>query len=166
MHLSDSLCQTFLVVFALYIFGNPHSESTSEARLTADPSFYEVGRAHVFSIKCPRIRKLWPHESMDKTDRDIEQLLCTFRKCLIEMMTYAIGEARCQEKAALEKCPANQSYILYNNDTCFVKASRGFLIWLKESCQDYYRRVNITHSNPTPSFLCSFAFEFSRKWRG
>lgn len=40
------------------------------------------------------------------TDRDTEQLLCTFRKCLIEMMTCAAGEARCQEKAALEKCPA------------------------------------------------------------
>lgn len=81
-----------------------------------------------------------------KSDRDIEQLLCTFCKCLIEMMTCASGEARCQEKAALEKCPANQTYILDNKDTRFVQASRGFLIWLKESCQDYYRRVNMTHS--------------------
>lgn len=77
------------------------------------------------------------------------------------MMTCAVGEARCQEKAALEKCPANQIYILYNKDTCFVQASQGFLIGLKESCQDYYRRVNMSHSNSSPSFLCSFAFENS-----
>ena len=92
--------------------------------------------------------------------------MCTFRKCLIEMMTCASGEARCQEKAALEKCPANQTYILDNKDTRFVRASRGFLIWLKESCQescqDYYRRVNMTHSlHPARSFLC--CFEFSRE---
>lgn len=168
MHLSGSLCQAFLVVFALYIFGNPHSESTSEVRLTVDPGFYEVGGPHVFSIKCPQIGKLWPYECMDKTDRDIEQLLFTFRKCLIEMMTCAAGKARCQEKVALEKYPANQTYILYNNDTCFVQASRGFLIWLRESCQDYYRRVNMTHSNSTPLFplfLCLWEL-FSRKWRG
>lgn len=35
--------------------------------------------------------------------------------CLIEIMLTA-GEVRCQEKAALEKGPANQTYILYNKD--------------------------------------------------
>lgn len=52
-------------------------------------------------------------------------------------------------------------YISYNNDTCFVRASRMLLIWLKDSCQDYYRRVNMSHSDSTPMFLCSFSFESS-----
>lgn len=64
-----------------------------------------------------------------------------------------------RKKAVLEKCPANQTYILYSNDTCFAQASRGFLIWLKESCQDYYGCVNMTRSKPSPSSLCSFVFE-------
>lgn len=74
------------------------------------------------------------------------------------MMTCVAGKAKCQEKAALEKCPANQTYILYNHDICSVQTSRRFLIWLKESCQDYYRRVSMTHLNATPLFPVLFAF--------
>lgn len=76
-------------------------------------------------------------------------------------MPFVAGKAKCQEKAALEKCPANQTYILYNHDTCSVQTSRRFLIWLKESCQDYYRRVSMTHLNATPLFPVPFAFVIS-----
>lgn len=139
MHLSDFLCQAFLVVSVLYIFGNPRSKSTSKAKLIADPGFYEVRELMFFQLgNCDHMSP-WTRQT------DIEQLLCTFRKCLIEMMTCVAGEAMCQEKAALEKCPANQTYILYNHDTCSVQASRRFLLWLEESCQDYYRRVSMTH---------------------
>lgn len=77
-------------------------------------------------------------------------------------MTCAAGEARCQEKKCTGKMPCQPNfYISYNNDTCFVRASRMLLIWLKDSCQDYYRRVNMSHSDSTPMFLCSFSFESS-----
>lgn len=139
--------------FALDIFGNPPSESTSEERLTADPSFHELGEAHAFSIRCPQIGKLWPQSA--RTDKHIEQL-CTFFlscvhfvMCLIEMMTCTIGKAECQEKAALEKCPANQTVHLIQQ-IHMLCSNKEFLIGLKESCQDYYRRVNLTHSNSTP----------------
>lgn len=49
--MSDSLCQTFLVVFVQCIFGNPHSELILEAGLTSDPSFYVVGKAQFFKKK-------------------------------------------------------------------------------------------------------------------
>lgn len=78
------------------------------------------------------------HMSPWTRETDIEQLLCTFRKCLIEMMTFVVGGASCQEKAAVEKCPSDQTYVLYNHDTCSVQAGRRFLIWLKESCQGCY----------------------------
>lgn len=56
------------------------------------PAFLKSGELMFFQSDVPKIRKLWPHESTDKTDKDVEQLLCTFRKCLIKMMTCAAGD--------------------------------------------------------------------------
>lgn len=154
MLLSDVLYQAFLVVFVLYIFGNPQAKSTSKGEIDSWPWLLWSQGAHVFFNR--ETMTTWVQDKTGQTD--IEQLLCTFPKCLIEMMTCVAGKARCQEKAALEKCPSNQTYILYNHDTCSVQASRRFLIWLKESCQDYYRRVSATHLNATPLFPVPFAF--------
>lgn len=102
------------MVSVLYIFGNPWPKSTSKAKLIADPGFYELRVLMFFQLgNCDHMSP-WTRQT------DSEQLLCTFRKCLIEMMTCVAGEATCQEKAGLEKCPANQTYILYNLDTCSV----------------------------------------------
>lgn len=116
--MSDFLCQTFLVVFVQCIFGNPHSELILEADLTSDPSFYVVGRAQFF-VFCFKSNFLKPHECVDKTERAIEHHLCTFHKCVIEVMTCAVGKASFQEKAA--QPPSN------NRDARFVQANEEFL---------------------------------------
>lgn len=107
------ICQTPYTRHSLWVLRytfleilNLNQHARRDWQLT--PGFYEVGGAHAFLIKCPKmfqIVKLWPHEPMDKTDRQILNNLCTFCKYLIEMMTCATGEARCQEKSYTGKMP-------------------------------------------------------------
>lgn len=143
-------CGFFSPLFALYIFGNPRSESTSEARLTADPGLRRVRAARVFFYQ------MSSHWKTDHMTQQRERLACMFHQRLIQMMSR-------QEKknSRTGKMPCQPtSDVTQQRRIASFKQVRGFLIVLTESCQDCYKHVDMTYSNPTStSSLCSFTFK-------
>lgn len=126
-------------LFAVYIFGNPYSESTSKARLTADPGLRDVRAAHVFFDQMSSHWKTVITWHNRESNSHVRFISVWYKQWAVLLVKWD-GRGK-KKKLYWEKCPANQTQMLHNRDTSHRSSKsgvpnsvEGFMSGLLQTC--------------------------------